>query len=79
MAGREREARDAALSVERLGSADADTIFNVASAYEQIGDRAQAIKWLQKALAAGYSPELVAESPGLAALREAAGFNRAAH
>ena len=79
MVGRRQETRDAAAAVERLGSGDADAIFNVASAYEQIGDRAQAIKWLQKALAAGYSRELVAQSPGLGALRHAAGFTATGH
>jgi tetratricopeptide (TPR) repeat protein len=76
MVGGSQEARAAAAAVERLGSSDAETIFNVASAYEQIGDRAQAIRWLQKALAAGYSRELLAQSPGLAALRDAAGLTR---
>jgi tetratricopeptide (TPR) repeat protein len=74
MVGRSQDTRDAAAAVERLGASDAEVIFNVASAYEQIGDRTQAIRWLRKALAAGYSRDLLARSPGLGALRDAAGF-----
>ncbi len=79
MVGRHGETRDAAAAVERLGAGDAEAMFNVASAYEQIGERAQALKWLQKALAAGYSREQVARSPGLVGLRAAAGITREGH
>lgn len=79
MVGRKSDAFAAAAAVERLGSGDADAIFNVASAYEQIGDRSRAVRWLRKALAAGYSRELVEQSPGLASLRIAAGLTRAGH
>ena len=74
MRGRRADTLDAAAAFERLGAGDAAAMFNIASAYEQIGERREAIRWLQKALAAGYSRELVEQSPGLASLRAAAGI-----
>ena len=76
MLGRRAEATDAAAAVERLGATDADALFNVASAYEQIGERALALHWLQKAAAAGYSGDAIERSPGLAALRKDVRFVR---
>ena len=76
MLGRREEARDAAAAVERLASDELDALFNVASAYEQIGDRALALRWLQKALAAGYSRESIERSPGLAELRKDERYGR---
>ena len=74
MLGRRAEALDAVAAVERLGSGDADAMFNVASAYEQTGERALALQWLEKAIAAGYSRESIERSPGLAELRKDARF-----
>jgi eukaryotic-like serine/threonine-protein kinase len=74
MLGQRAEALDAAAAVERLGSGDADAMFNVASAYEQTGDRDLALKWLDKATAAGYSREAIERSPGLAELRKDARY-----
>jgi tetratricopeptide (TPR) repeat protein len=76
MLGRRIEAKAAAAAVERLESQDPDALFNVASAYEQIGERAEAIRWLQKALAAGYSRESIERSPGLAELRKDERYGR---
>ena len=70
MLGRRAEARAAAAAVERLGTDDAEALFTVASAYEQIGERGLALEWLEKALTAGYSRESIERSPGLAELRK---------
>jgi tetratricopeptide (TPR) repeat protein len=70
MLGRAREARDTAAAVQRLGTENAAVLFTLVGVYEQIGDRAAALSWLEKALAAGYPPERVERSPGLAALRK---------
>ena len=70
MLGRRDEALAAAAAVERMGSADPEALFNVATAYEQVGDRTAALEWLKKALAAGYSRPSIEGSPGLAELRK---------
>jgi tetratricopeptide (TPR) repeat protein len=77
MVGRRDEALAAAAAVERLGATDAESCFNVASAYEQLGRRRDALHWLQRAVEAGYSRELIEQSPGLAALRSDAAFTDA--
>ena len=74
MLGHRSEALDAAAAVERLGSGDASAMFNVASAYEQVGERGLALKWLDKAIAAGYARDAIERSPGLAELRRDARF-----
>ena len=48
---------------------DPELMFSVAYAYETMGDRAQALDWMAKALGAGYSPKLIASVPGLEELR----------
>ena len=70
MVDRRTEARAAAVAVERLGATEADPLFTVACAYEQIGDRERALAWLERALDAGYPVEAVERSPTLAALRQ---------
>ena len=76
MLGRKTDTLEAVAAVERLGSGNAEAMFNVASACEQVGERALALAWLRKAVAAGYPGESVAQSPGLAALRADPGFSR---
>ena len=75
--GRKTDALEAVAAVERLGSSDAEALFNVAGACEQVGERALALMWLRKAVTAGYSRESIAQSPGLAALRADPGFDQA--
>jgi tetratricopeptide (TPR) repeat protein len=70
MLGSRAEAVAAATAVERLGAADAETAYTVAGAYEQIGDRAAALSWLQQSIAKGYSRALIDSSPSLAELRK---------
>jgi tetratricopeptide (TPR) repeat protein len=76
MLGRAQEAREVATLVERLDPKDSEVMYTLASAYEQIGDRAKALAWLEKAIAAGYSRERVERSPGLADLRKDERFGR---
>ena len=68
--GRAREAGEAAAEVEHLAPTDSGVLFTLAGAYEQLGQRAKALTWLEKALSAGYSPDRVERSPGLAGLRK---------
>jgi tetratricopeptide (TPR) repeat protein len=76
MLGREREARDAAISVERLGPQEASVLFILAGVYEQLGDRTAALSWLKKAIAAGYQPERIERSPTFARLRKDENYAR---
>jgi tetratricopeptide (TPR) repeat protein len=70
MLGRQREAREAAIAVEQLGPQEPAVLFMLVGVYEQLGDRAAALAWLEKALAAGYQRERVERSPSLAELRK---------
>jgi tetratricopeptide (TPR) repeat protein/tRNA A-37 threonylcarbamoyl transferase component Bud32 len=70
MLGRQREAREAAIAVEQLGPKDPAVLYMLTGVYEQLGDRAAALAWLEKALAAGYQRERVERSPSLAELRK---------
>jgi tetratricopeptide (TPR) repeat protein len=49
-----------------------------AATYEEIGDRNAALRWIRRALAAGYPRSRVDDDPGLAALRADPRFPRAA-
>jgi tetratricopeptide (TPR) repeat protein len=76
MLGDRQAAVAAAVAVERLGTSDPDAAFNVANAYEQLGERDRALRWLEQALATGYSREAVERSPSLAELRKDPRFDR---
>ena len=70
MLGKRAESLDAAAAAERLGGTDADAAFALVSTYEQLGERSLALKWLERAIADGYSLEAIERSPSLAALRK---------
>jgi tetratricopeptide (TPR) repeat protein len=70
MLGRREATLDAIRAIERMDPSDADDLFMVAVACEQIGDRTPALKWLEKALANGYDRRRVESSPSLTALRK---------
>ena len=70
MVGRDRDSRETATALERLGPTEAAVLFVLAGVYEQLGDRATALAWLEKAIAAGYQRERIDRSPSLAALRK---------
>jgi hypothetical protein len=53
-----------------METSDPDDHFMIALAYEQLGERAPALQWLEKALANGYDRRRVESSPSLAALRK---------
>jgi serine/threonine-protein kinase len=68
--GQRTKALGAAAAVERLGSTEPKTLFTVANAYEQLGDRDRALRWLGKALAAGFDRDGIERSPWLESLRK---------
>jgi len=70
MLGRRETALDAIRAVERMDTSDAADQFMIAGAYEQLGERALALKWLGRALANGYDWRRVESSPSFAALRK---------
>jgi serine/threonine-protein kinase len=70
MVRREREARDAIAALERLRPDEASVLFTIAVAWEQLGDRDEALAWLEKAIAAGYTRERIERSPSLSELRK---------
>jgi len=76
MLGRERQAREAAISVERLGPQEPTVLFILAGVYEQLGDRTAALSWLEKAIAAGYQRERIERSPTFAQLRKDQNYAR---
>ena len=76
MVGRQRDAREALAALERLQPQEASVLFMVAVIHEQLGDRAMALRWLEKAMAAGYQRERVDRSPSLAELRKDERFGR---
>ena len=73
MLGRRGEALDAAPRPSG-SAADADAAFVLASTYEQLGERSLALKWLERAIASGYSLDSIERSPSLAALRKDARY-----
>jgi tetratricopeptide (TPR) repeat protein len=76
MLGRRQDAIDAATAFASMRSSDATAVFAIAGAYEQLGDRASALQWLERALAAGYPKKSVEQSPGLRELRKDSNFAR---
>ncbi len=68
--GRAREARETLATLERLDPGHSEVLYLVAGVYEQLGDRTQALTWLEQALDAGYSRDQVERSPFLAELRK---------
>jgi tetratricopeptide (TPR) repeat protein len=52
-----------------LAPDDVEIQHAAAAAYEEIGDRESALRWIKRALAAGYPRVRVEDDPGLAALR----------
>ncbi len=68
-AGEVKAARALLLEGLALGGADMTVARIAASAFEQIGDREQALRWLGVALAHGYPHGQLADDPGLEALR----------
>lgn len=69
MIGNRAEALQAAAAAERLGP-NAEDCFTIATAFEQLGERATALKWLEQSLTEGYALEAVERSPSMAQLRK---------
>jgi serine/threonine protein kinase/Flp pilus assembly protein TadD len=68
--GRRDAARQAVAAVEQLGPDDGETLFTLASVYEQLGDRSPALHWLERAIVAGFPRDAIDRSPWLAELRK---------
>ena len=77
--GKTKAARDVVAELDRLHPEDKAVMFTMASVYETIGDRAKALQWLSKAVAAGYSKERVERSPFLAELRKDTRYDALVH
>jgi len=69
MAGARARARALLAEGIALGKVEVPVARIAAGAYEQIGDREQALRWLGEALRGGYSREQVEKDPWLEALR----------
>jgi len=62
--------------LEALGPTDGSILFQMGSVYEQLGDRARALDWLERAVAAGVPLSAVERSPWLEALRQDDAYRR---
>jgi len=69
MLGDDARARAELARALALAPGDVEVQQLAASVYEQVGDRASALLWIRRALAAGYPREQVEQDPFLAALR----------
>jgi len=69
MVGKREEAISSlAKALEQSGYNDPDVLFEAVIVHNQFGETKEAIDWLSKALAAGYSPEIVLNAPALESL-----------
>ncbi len=59
-----------------LAPHDSELLFNVALVYNQLGDSGQALDWLEKARAAGYSLTILRDTPNFDPLRSNPRFQR---
>ena len=69
MIGESPRARELAAQALRLAPDDVTVMYKAGAVYEQAGDRARALELIGKAIEQGYSRDVVARSPSLAALR----------
>jgi eukaryotic-like serine/threonine-protein kinase len=58
-----------------MAPSDPELLFNGALVYNQLGEADRALEWLKKALKAGYSPNVIRETPILDHLRTNPGFD----
>jgi hypothetical protein len=63
------EARKILAALERQPIQKPEDLCTVATTFEELGDRAKALVWLEKAVKAGLSPTKVERSPWLKELR----------
>ncbi len=69
MLGQQDRARTLVQQGLRLAPDDVPIMFNAGVVYEQLGDREHALELIGKAIAGGYSRDLVDKAPSLARLR----------
>jgi len=74
--GQRSKALEAIAAIERLEAHDPGTLFTVANAFEQMGDRDHALQWMGRAVAAGYSRADIDRSPWLTAFRKDKRFDQ---
>ena len=63
------------LSLEQ-SKVDKDALFSAAQIYNDLGDKGLALEWLDKALRAGYAPEMIRQQPDLDNLHGDVRFER---
>ena len=76
MQGHRQPALDALQEALRLSPKDPELLFNAGLTYKQLGEPTRAIQELKAALAAGYSPLLIRDTPILDSLRSDPGFQK---
>ena len=69
MLGEDAKARSLAAEALQQAPRDVQVIQRAVGMYEQLGDRATALRWLREALKLGYPRENFDRSPTLAGLR----------
>jgi serine/threonine-protein kinase len=70
------EAQSCAKKALAVASGDSEVLFNLALAYNRLGETNRTLEWLTKALAAGYSRATVRDTPLLDNLRSTPGFQK---
>jgi tetratricopeptide (TPR) repeat protein/TolB-like protein/tRNA A-37 threonylcarbamoyl transferase component Bud32 len=76
MQGQRKPALDALQEALRLSPKDPELLFNAGLTYKQLGEPGQAVQELKAALAAGYSPPLIRDTPILDSLRSDPNFQK---
>lgn len=67
--GESAKARATLREALALGAKDVNVMFRAGSAYEALGDRAEALVWIERAIQNGYSLDEIARAPQLSGLR----------
>ena len=76
MLGHKDQALEALDRGLKLQPRDPESLFEIALVYQQTGNREQALAWLAKSIAAGFSPASIRDDPAFAALHSDPRFQR---
>jgi tetratricopeptide (TPR) repeat protein len=76
MLGENDQALDALARGLKMEPHDPEVLFEIALVYEQTGDREQAVAWLSKSVAAGFSLASIRDDPVFAPLHDDPRFQR---
>ncbi len=74
--GNKRAALTTVRRALRIAPRDSELLFNVALVYNQLGDSGQALSWLEKSRAAGFSLTVLRDTPNFDHLRTNSRFQR---